>query len=224
VRKAFMNAEVSSEHRGIPSGWDARDVTSNRRRHVRSRRFFLSYAGATIAAACVPHVVGASGARSGSWCLPLTKVANADAYDFSLRLLDATDAIFTLSDYLGRPVWLNFFASWCPPCNDEAANIVSIAAKYGDALAVVGIDVRESAEKARGFRIKHNIPYPIALDETGSVFQALGLRQYPSHVFVDAIGMISCISVGDLTPQQMDNEVSVAAARHPATGSGRPSL
>jgi thiol-disulfide isomerase/thioredoxin len=219
-----MHIEVRSERGGIPSGWDARNGTSKSRSGMGtlSRRFFLSSSGAIVTAASAPHLAVAAGARSGSWCLPLTKVANADAYDFSLRLLDANDAIFTLSDYLGRPVWLNFFASWCPPCNDEAADIVAIAAKYGDALAVIGIDVRESADKARGFRVKHNIPYPIALDETGSVFRALGLKQYPTHVFVDAIGMISCISVGDLTAEQMDNEVSVAAARHPATSPGRP--
>ena len=110
-----------------------------------------------------------------------------------------------------------FFASWCGPCNVEAADIVRIAAKYGDALHVVGIDVKEPAERARAFRDRHRISYPIALDDTGSVFEALGLHEFPTHVFLDARGVISCVSIGDLTPDQMDNEVAVAAARAPKT-------
>ena len=157
----------------------------------------------------------ATGARSGQWCRELTKVGREDAYDFSLSLLDR-DAIFTLSDYLGRPArWLQFFASWCPPCNDEAADVIRIAAKYGAAICPVGVDVEEDPAPVRVFRDRHKIPFPIALDTKGSVFDALGLRNYPTHVFLDAQGVISCLSVGDLTPAQMDNEIAVALARKP---------
>lgn len=139
-----------------------------------------------------------------------------DAYDFSLYELDGKgDGVFTLSTLLGRPVWLNFFASWCPPCNAEAANIVRIAGKYGDALCIVGVDVKEQPDKARGFRDLHKITYPIVLDDKGSVSKALGFHALPTHVFLDARGAITCISEGDLTTDQMDNEVAVALAHAP---------
>jgi len=132
-----------------------------------------------------------------------------------LYLLDGKEQVFTLSDYLGRPVWLQFFASWCGPCNREAGDIVRIANKYGDALVTIGIDVEEQPERAQAFRDLHKIPFPIALDSKATVFDSLGFKDLPTHVFVDARGVVSCLSVGDLTPDQMDNEIAVALARLP---------
>lgn len=159
--------------------------------------------------------VRAGGARSGQWCLPITKFARDHVYDFDLELLDGNGELFSLSKLAGKPVWLNFFTSWCGPCNREAADIVSIWRKYGDAVHVVGIDVAEKPEQARAFRDKHAIPFPIALDTTSSVFDALGFTGYPTHAFLDQQGLISCLSAGDLTPTQMDNELAVALARVP---------
>jgi thiol-disulfide isomerase/thioredoxin len=160
-----------------------------------------------------PRPASADGARSGSWCRDLSKVARDDAYDFSLYLLDGDDKVFTLSDYVGRPVWLQFFASWCGPCNQEAADVVRIANKYAGAVVTVGIDVKEQPGRARAFRDLHNIPFPIALDKEGTVFNSLGFRGFPTHLFVDARGLVSCLTDGDLTPAQMDNEIAVALAR-----------
>ena len=179
---------------------------------LRRRRFLLGGLAA-YAAASTGTAGQAGGARSGPWCRPLTKAATENAFDFGLYLLDPAGAVFDLGDLEGRPVWLNFFTSWCPPCNSEAADIVRISKKYGDALHVVGIDVREKPEQARAFRDLHSIPYPIALDSTGAIFTGFGLRGLPTHVFIDADGFISCVSVGDLTAEQMDNEVAVALAR-----------
>jgi thiol-disulfide isomerase/thioredoxin len=189
-------------------------------RQLVSRRCFV--AGALLS--CVATVGGvtpasANGARSGPWCRELTKLAREDNYNFSLHLLDS-DNIFTLSDLAGRPVWLNFFTSWCPPCNAEAADIVRVAAKYGDTLHVVGIDVKEDADPVRDFRDRHKIPFPIALDSHGRVFHALGFSNWPTHIFLDSRGLISCISIGDLTPDEMDNEIAVALERAPLAPAG----
>ena len=186
------------------------DDHSSRRSFLRASLFAAS---AVLGGGRLPAL--ADGARSGSWCRELSKIARDDAYDFSLDLLDGKDALFTLSDYVGRPVWLQFFASWCGPCNREASDIVRIASKYGDAVATVGIDVKEQPERARAFRDLHEIPFPIALDSKASVFDSLGFKALPTHLFIDARGVISCLSVGDLTPEQMDNEIAVALARHP---------
>jgi cytochrome c biogenesis protein CcmG/thiol:disulfide interchange protein DsbE len=180
-----------------------------------SRPSFIRAALLTSAALAgvSPRAASADGARSGSWCRDLSKVAREDAYDFSLYLLDGEDKIFTLSDYLGRPIWLQFFASWCGPCNREAADVVRIASKYGDAIVTVGIDVKEQPERARAFRDLHKIPFPITLDGEAKVFDSLGFRGFPTHMFVDARGLISCLTDGDLTPAQMDNEIAVALSR-----------
>lgn len=183
------------------------DVPYNR------RRFVTCALGAFVAAGLPTERVRAEGARTGPWCRPMLKGASETSYDFNLYLLDGEQRIFTLSALLGKPVWLNFFTSWCPPCNSEAADIVRIAHTYKDSAHVIGIDVEEKPEPVRAFRDKHRIPFPIALDGTGSVFKSLGLRGYPSHIFLDAAGRPSCLAVGDLTPDQMNNELAVALAR-----------
>jgi hypothetical protein len=79
------------------------------------RSFFESSFSALLVSAATlgfesPAIAG--GARSGPWCRELTKTARDETYDFSLYLLDGDGTVFTLSDHIGRPVWLQFFASW----------------------------------------------------------------------------------------------------------------
>ena len=181
------------------------------------RRSLVAGLAASVAAVLVPRGAGADGARTGPWCRALSKAAREDAYDITAELLDGDGdgASFHLSDHLGKPVWLQFFTTWCPPCNAEASDVVRTAEKYRDTIVTVGIDVGETAAKVRAFRDRHKIVYPIALDESSEVFHELGLRGYPTHLFFDANGMVSCVSVGDMTPDQFENEIAVALARPP---------
>jgi thiol-disulfide isomerase/thioredoxin len=180
-------------------------------------RFLAAAVAAAAASFAAPSSIFGAGARPGPWCRELTKFAREHTYDFNLDLLDDSDQVFEMSAYRGKVLWLNFFTSWCPPCNAEAADIVRIANKYGSQLSVVGISVKERPEPVRSFRERHHITYKIALDDKGIVFSALGFQAYPTHMFIDAKGTVSCISVGDLLPEQMDNEVAVALARAPLT-------
>ena len=185
------------------------------------QRFLIGALSACVASALPTGRIRAAGARTGPWCRPLVKGASETSYDFSLYTLDGERRVFTLSDLRGKPVWLNFFTSWCPPCNDEAADIVRIAHAYAGSVHVIGIDVKEKPEPVRAFRDRHRITFPIALDDTASVFKSLGLHEYPSHVFLDASGRPSCLAVGDLTPDQMNNELAVALARDVPQASSR---
>lgn len=186
------------------------------------RRRFLAGGLATLALALSGRPALAAGARTGPWCATLTKAARENIYDFSLPLLDHPDELFTLSELTGKPTWLQFFASWCPPCNAEAADINRIARKYGDAIHLIGIDVKEKPEPVRAYRDRHAIAYPIALDSTGSIFKGFGFTGFPTHMFLDGRGLASCLSVGDLTPEQMDNEIAAALERPAAGPSAKP--
>jgi thiol-disulfide isomerase/thioredoxin len=188
-------------------------------RIVSRERFVLGVVGSVVTASVGAGPATAAGARTGPWCRELSKAAREELFDFSLLVLDGTaDDVFSVSACQGKPIWLQLFASWCGPCNNEAADIVRIAKNYGEAIHVVGIDVKESPDKARAFRERHAIPFPIALDDTGSVFRTLGFKALPTHVFFDSLGRITCISVGDLKPDEMDNEIAVALSRSPQPG------
>jgi peroxiredoxin len=176
-----------------------------------NRALFLTLAAGAAGVTTSPALAGS--ARPGPFCKPLAKGAADVVWDFELYLLDGDGKTFRLADLLGSPVWLNFFTSWCGPCNEEATRVIELSHRYAaQGLHVIGIDVAEKAPAVRGFRDKYKIDYPIALDETGSVFKDFGMHAYPTHMFLHRSGKISCIFVGDLENRFMDNEVAVVTA------------
>src|SRR5271155_2689475 len=63
-----------------------------------------------------------------------------------------TGTTLTMASLAGKPVWLNFFATWCPPCNEEAPDVSAVSGEFASrGLHVVGVDVLENATKAKQF-------------------------------------------------------------------------
>jgi thiol-disulfide isomerase/thioredoxin len=143
--------------------------------------------------------------------LELTRDASRVRYDFELELLDGERERVRLGDFLGSAIWLNFFATWCGPCNAEADRLVQIAEHYKPyGLVTISVDVKESPEAVRAYRERHHISYPIALDRDGSIFKGFGLRGYPTQLFFGRDGRITCFDLGDMEFNEMDNEIAVA--------------
>jgi peroxiredoxin len=174
--------------------------------------FIIGAIGAGLTASLQPaRALTGGGARSGPYCLPLRKGVAQRRFDFELDVLDGGGKTFKLSSQLGSAVWLNFFASWCGPCNDEAGRVVELAERYkAHGLVTVGIDVDEKPESARTFRDRHAVPFPIALDSKGIVFNGFGFEAIPTHLFFDRNGLITCLVPQDLSEREIDNEIAVA--------------
>ncbi len=108
-----------------------------------------------------------------------------------------------LASLRGRVVYLNFFASWCPPCNEEAPAIEALQREYGSkGLQVVGVDVLENARKAALFRAQHRLSYPALVDD-GALRDQYAVNGLPVHVFIDRSGVVRNIVVGEISPQDM---------------------
>jgi len=75
----------------------------------------------------------------------------------------------------------------------------------------------------RAYVKRHGIDFPIALDPTGAVFHELGGAEFPTHVFLDGLGNVTCVALGPLTRSQMGNEIAVAIAATPKTPAFSPS-
>lgn len=118
-----------------------------------------------------------------------------------------TGTTLALSSLRGKAVYLNFFASWCPPCNEEAPSINALQARYRSrGLQVVGVDVLENAQKAASFVAKHRLIYPAIVDR-GVLRDQYSVNGLPVHVFIDRSGIIKRIQVGELSPAEMEDGI-----------------
>ena len=118
---------------------------------------------------------------------------------------EATVAGTTLSmDSLkGKPLYLSFFATWCPPCNEEAPDVEGIAKAYGpQGLQVVGVDVLENQTKAQQFVDAHHLSYPAIVD-SGALRDAYNINGMPVNVFIDKTGIVKKIEIGELSKAEM---------------------
>jgi thiol-disulfide isomerase/thioredoxin len=95
-------------------------------------------------------------------------------------------AEFAVSDYAGRPVVVNVFGSWCPPCNAEAPDLATFA-RQNPGAQVVGIAAEDTEEDATEFMQKYGLDYPLVLDD-GSLVQEFGIVAFPTTIFFDAQG------------------------------------
>jgi thiol-disulfide isomerase/thioredoxin len=110
-------------------------------------------------------------------------------------LLDLDGKPVQLADLRGHVVWINFWASWCPPCQSETPILRDLADRYRDrGLVVVGISVQESSvDNVRAYAQKYQLGYTIAADVTGAVYAAYRLNGIPSHFFIGPEGAIRSI-------------------------------
>lgn len=116
----------------------------------------------------------------------------------------------TLAALKGHPVWINFWATWCPPCQRETPVLRdAYEAHKADGLVLVGIDVQEDAEAVRAYATRYGLNYPIGLDLTGAVFRTYLIFGLPSHYFVDRDGVIRGRYFGPLTKDLAEQQLEV---------------
>ncbi|HEY1655593.1 MAG TPA: TlpA disulfide reductase family protein [Candidatus Tumulicola sp.] len=120
----------------------------------------------------------------------------------------APSGTLSLASLRGKVVYLNFFATWCPPCNEEAPEIESLQRQFGpQGLQVVGVDVLENVRKAESFRQAHHLSYPEVVDD-GTLRNQYNINGLPVHVFIDRSGVVRNVVVGELSADAMRANVT----------------
>jgi cytochrome c biogenesis protein CcmG/thiol:disulfide interchange protein DsbE len=115
---------------------------------------------------------------------------DAAAPGFELPLLSGEGAV-SLASLRGKAVVINFWASWCRPCEEESPYLERVWREGRDrGLVVIGIDEEDVSKDARRFVRKTGITYPVVRDESGDVRDAYGLFGYPESFVVDRRGRI----------------------------------
>ncbi len=122
------------------------------------------------------------------------------APDFELKDIN-TGQVVKLSELRGRPVWVNFWATWCPPCAEEMPEMQKLYDQYRHSgLALLGVDVQETETAVRLFTARGNFDWAFLLDADGKVVDRYMVGGLPSHFFIDESGVIRAIYVGALSP------------------------
>jgi len=116
------------------------------------------------------------------------------------QLLDPGGQVIRLEDFRGRPVLINFWASWCVPCRKETPELVALQAEWGDKVQILGVNYYETADVAREFATNFAMNYPLPLDSYGQVSGSYKLRGLPETFFLDGEGIIRDHRIGQLQP------------------------
>jgi peroxiredoxin len=126
----------------------------------------------------------------------------AAAMPFELRTLDGRAA--SLESFRGKPLVLNFFASWCDPCRDEMPLLNDIAAKAGDRYRLLGVAVEDTRAALSEFVKEAKVGFPVALDLNSTVKRGYRLFGPPATFFIDSQGIIRDVVFGPLTKERTD--------------------
>lgn len=131
----------------------------------------------------------------------LLKVGDA-APDFSLQ--DLNGETVKLSQFRGRPILINFWATWCGPCRLEMPEIEAAYRAYREqGFIVLAVDVQEPPEDVRAFVDELGLSFVPLLDAAGAVFDLYQVRALPTSYFIDRQGRISAVHLGPMTGEQV---------------------
>jgi len=115
-----------------------------------------------------------------------------------------------LSELRGKPVVINFWASWCPPCTDELPYFERVEQTYGDRVRIVTIDWNEAPGVARTYLKSHGFDLPVIEDPQSKIYAAYSLSEVPDTVVLDASGAVTYVSVGGLSWKELQGAVDQA--------------
>ncbi len=159
------------------------------------RRGLRAVVAFALAVALAPH--GAADARSaraaGTGLGPLAYGRPAPDFVF-----DEGSGPRRLADLAGRPIVINFWATWCVPCRDEIAVFREMRATYGDAVALVTI-TDESPDAVRAFLAANALDLPVAEDPARRIFAAYGVTPIPTTIVLRPTLGVAYVSIGELS-------------------------
>ena len=131
----------------------------------------------------------------------------SQAPEFAVADLDGNP--IRLADLRGRPVIVNFWASWCGPCVDEFPLLDAAAARHrADGLALVGIVFRDNSEAARAFMQRMGAEWPAAMDPGEEIAERYGIYGPPETFFIGPDGVVAARQIGPLTGADLERHLN----------------
>ena len=133
--------------------------------------------------------------------------SNIKAINFKLKDLDGKEV--SLSDLKGKKVFLNFWASWCPPCRAEMPDIEKLYTETKDSdLVIIAVNLGEDKDTVKSFIDKNNYKFKVLLDSDQNVATKYNITSIPTSFFIDKNGTIVEKRIGAMTYEEMKNYVN----------------
>ncbi|MEW5989706.1 MAG: TlpA disulfide reductase family protein [Chloroflexota bacterium] len=132
-------------------------------------------------------------------------LAGFNAPDFTLTTLTGEE--LRLAELRGRPVVLNFWATWCPPCRVEMPFFQDASVQYNGRAAVIGVNQGEETPTVSEFITSFQITYPIALDSDNRVSKLYDVRALPTTYFIDANGIVREVYTGVVNGAVLEDRI-----------------
>jgi len=135
-----------------------------------------------------------------------------DTNPVDIRLPDLNGTSIGMSEFRGKIVFLNFWATWCPTCVTEMPSMEKLHQKLRDKdFALVTISIQDNAAQVKNFFKKNRLTFTALLDSTGEIGAGFGLRVIPTTLILDKTGRAIGIVMG---PREWDSKASIALFEH----------
>ena len=141
---------------------------------------------------------------------PAGAAADPAAPAFSLPVLGHSGQKVSLAGYAGRPLIVNFFASWCEPCQQETPLLARFYRTEHGKVAIVGLDENDAAGSAMSFTQKHGVGYPVGFDPEVIAASAYGVAALPQTFFLNAKHRIVDRVFGAVTLADINRGIALA--------------
>ncbi len=136
-------------------------------------------------------------------------ISGQSAKDFTV--IDIAGKEVSLSDFKGKPVVVNFWASWCPPCKEEMPYYNEVYKELGDEVVFMMVDLvdgsRETVDTAKAFIKDNGYEFPVYFDTDQDAAIAYGIYSIPTSIFIDANGKVVKSITGSMTKADLLEEI-----------------
>ena len=149
-----------------------------------------------VVALLLVAIIGGALAFSGGDTVADTAGSDSDLPQTAFALFEGGEATF--ADFEGKPLIVNFWASWCPACVAELPDFQAVHTEFGDEVTFLGVANADRREGALALADEVGLTYTLADDPEGELFREFGLIAMPSTIFIDASGRVQAVFGGQL--------------------------
>ncbi len=140
-----------------------------------------------------------------------TSTKSGDTIDVDPVIYDINGNAVKLSDFKGKPVVLNVWASWCVPCQYELNDFQKSYEKYGEDVEFIMVDLvgveEETISKAKGFILENDFTFPVYFDLSNELFYSLVITEIPTTIFINSDGTILNKEIGFINEDDINENI-----------------